>query len=116
MPAASDLALRYAQALAALRAIHDFDAWLGAHWHDWCPPPTTPPTAHTHVGAAGAITWHETADRVVGYLPGSDGCFQIARDLPLPDILLPGESSSLAFGTDVVISAAMQDELPPADR
>ena len=116
MPAASDLARHYAQALATLRAIHDFDAWLGAHWHDRCPPPSTPPAARTHVGAAGAIAWHEASDQVFGYLPGSDGCFQIARDLPLPDFPLSGESSLLTFGTDVVISAAMQDELPPPDR
>jgi hypothetical protein len=116
MPPALDLARCYAQALAALRAIHDFDAWLGAHWQERCPPPSTPPTAHTQLGADGAITWHESADRVVGYLPDEDGCFQFARDVPLPDFPLTGDRLDAPYGTDVVISAEMQDELQPPSR
>jgi hypothetical protein len=113
MPLAIDLARRYADALAALRAVHDFDAWLGDHWHERCPPPAAAPDAKTPLGAGRAIAWHEAADSVVGYLPGQEGCFRIARNVPLPDFSVVGNSPTAPFGTDVVISAAMQEELLP---
>lgn len=116
MPAARDLARRYAEALAALRAVHDFDAWLGEHWQDYCPRPASPPDAQTALGAAGAITWHEVADGIVGYLPGNDGCFRVARDSPMPDFPPSEESLSPLFGNDILISAAMQEEGPSPSR
>lgn len=116
MPAARDLARRYAEALAALRAVHDFDAWLGEHWHDRCPRSDSPPDAQTALGAAGAITWHEEAETTVGYLPGNDGCFRIARETPLPDFPPSEETLPARFGKDILISAAMQGEGPSPSR
>ena len=113
MPPANDLARRYAEALAALRAIHVFDAWLGHHWHEQCPPPDNAPTSRTPVGAEGAIAWHESEDVVVGFLPGEHGCFRIPRDAPLPDFPQAGHGVAIAFEQDVVIRAAMRDELQP---
>lgn len=112
MPAARDLARRYAEALAALRAVHDFDAWLGEHWHDQCPRPASPPDAQTALGAAGAITWHEVADGTIGYLPGNDGCFRVARESAMPDFPVADERQPAFYGSDILISAAMQDEGP----
>jgi hypothetical protein len=111
MPPAYHLARRYGQALAALRAIHAFDAWLGEQWQDRCPPPGVPPVAHTALGAGGEIAWYEVAESVLGYLPGHDGCFRIARDAALPDFPLLDDSLPIPPGTDVVISASMQEEL-----
>jgi hypothetical protein len=116
MPPAIDLARRYTQALAALRAIHDFDAWLGDYWREQCPAPATAPAARTPLGAAGAITWHEERDRVVGYLPGADGCFDLPRDMPLPAFSLTGEISPPYDDRDILIHASMREELQPPDR
>jgi hypothetical protein len=116
MPAARDLARRYAEALAALRAVHDFDSWLGEHWHDRCPRPDAPPDAQTALGAAGAIAWHEGAETIFGYLPGNEGCFRIARASPLPEFLPSEDTLPARFGTDTVISAAMQGEGPSPSR
>jgi hypothetical protein len=89
MPPAFTLARRYAEALAALRAIHDFDAWLGEHWQ--------------------AIAWYESAEMVTGYLPGEEGCFQVRRDERLPDLPI-AETFTPEYGRDVVIRAAMRDD------
>ena len=113
MPPAIDLARRYAEALAALRAIHVFDAWLGRHWHEHCPRPDDAPASSTPVGAEEPIVWHEGEDVVVGFLPGEDGCFRIPRDAPLPDFPHAGNGLPVTFGQDVVIRAAMRDELQP---
>jgi hypothetical protein len=110
MPSALTMARRYAQALAALRAIHDFDAWLGEHWHERCPPPACPPSALTPLGADRSIAWHDVGEHVFGYLPGEDGCFQLRRDAPLPAFPLAGEDPAPLFGHDILISAMMQDE------
>lgn len=116
MPPAVDLARRYGEALAALRAVHAFDAWLGEHWQERCPPPGSPPAARTALGAAGEITWHEGANAVVGYLPGHDGCFRIARGAVMPEFHVPGITPPPPFENDIVISASMQDEQPPPVR
>ena len=110
MPPAIDLARRYAEALAALRAVHRFDDWLGRHWHDRCPTPTTTATSHTFLGADGTIAWHDDEDGVVGYLPGEAGCFRVPRDAAMPDFPAPADSLPLVYGQDVLISAAMRDE------
>lgn len=113
-----DLARRYSEALAALRAVHAFDDWLGEHWHERCPPPSRPPSAKTTLGSGGEITWHETAGRVVGYIPGHAGCFRIARDADLPAFLfsLAPLAMPAGPGTDVLISASMRDEEQPPLR
>lgn len=110
MPPAFDLARRYAEALAALRAIHDFDAWLGEHWQARCSMPADPPAAETPVGAGQVIAWYESAEMVTGFLPGEEGCFQVLRDERLPDLPL-GEAFTPEYGRDVLISAAMRDDL-----
>lgn len=116
MPPALDLARRYAEALAALRAVHDFDAWLGDHWHEHCPPPASAPDAQTALGAAGAITWYETAEFTVGFLPGRDGCFRITRESQMPEFPLTDDDAPAPYGNDIVISAAMQEEARSPDR
>lgn len=116
MPPAFDLARRYAQALTALRAIHDFDAWLGEHWREQCPAPASAPAAHTPLGAAGAITWHEEHGRVLGFLPGDEGCFDIPHGAPLPPFSLQSDIAPPLDNGDILISASMREELPPPDR
>ena len=79
-----ELARRYAEALAALRAVHDFDEWIGQYWQERCPAPESAASRDT-VGAKDTIVWHEGEETVFGYLPGRDGCFCVPRDVPLPD-------------------------------
>jgi hypothetical protein len=110
MPPAIDLARRYGEALLALRAVHDFDDWLGRYWCDRCPPPAAPPTSYTSLGANGTIAWHEGEDVVVGYLPRDGGCFRIPRDATMPDFPAATTAVPLPYGQDVVIRAAMRDE------
>lgn len=115
MPAAFDLARRYAEALTALRAVHDFDAWLGKHWQAHCSAPAGPPTAETPVGSGQVIAWYESAGVVSGFLPGEDGCFQVPRGERLPEIAV-GETFTPAYGRDVLISAAMRDDPGQPER
>jgi hypothetical protein len=110
MPPAIDLARRYAEALAALRAVHRFDEWLGRHWHDRCSAATTPAASHTSLGASGTIAWHEDEESVVGYLPGEAGCFRISRAAMMPDFSQPGSDLPLVIDQDVLINATMRDE------
>jgi hypothetical protein len=114
MPRALDLARRYAEALAALRAVHDFDSWLGEHWHERCPPPVAPPAAQTSLGRSGTISWYEAADTVVGYLPESDGCFRVARESVMPDFT-PFADPAGTFDRDILISAEMRAEQSSPD-
>jgi hypothetical protein len=116
MPPANDLARRYADALAALRAVHAFDAWLGRHWHDHCPAPRDAPTSHTPLGTDGAITWHEGVETVTGYLPGDEGCFRIPRDEAMPDFPLVTRALPVSLGQDILISASMREADASADR
>jgi hypothetical protein len=109
MPPAIDLALRYADALAALRAVHAFDAWLGRYWHDHCPAPSDAPASHTPLGASGVIAWHEGNETVTGYLPGDEGCFRIPRGEAMPDFPLVTRTLPLSMGQDILISAAMRE-------
>ena len=115
MPLAVDLARRYGEALAALRAVHAFDDWLGDHWKERCPPMSTTPAARTALGASGEITWHETTDSILGYLPDREGCFRIARDAAMPEFSFTRIVPALV-DRDVVISASMQDEHHPPSR
>jgi len=111
MPPALELARRYSEALAALRAVHDFDDWLGEHWHDHCPPPPGTSSARTPVGMRGEITWHETGDDVIGYLPDHDGCFRVSIAASLPDFWPAASVADVQrVDEDVVISAAMPGE------
>jgi len=107
---AVELARRYSDALAMLRAIHAFDAWLGDHWHDQCRAPSTDPVAYTKVGAGEAITWHEDADGVVGFVPELTGCFRVAYDAPLPDFPPLRDGPIESRDQDVLISTSMQRE------
>jgi hypothetical protein len=113
MPPAIDLARRYAEALVALRAVHDFDEWIGQFWQEACPAPPSAAASRESVDAADTIVWHEGEETVFGYLPGRDGCFCVPRDVALPDFPLIAENPALPFGQDIVISAAMRDELQP---
>ena len=113
MPPAIELARRYAEALAALRAVHDFDEWIGQYWHERCPAPASAAASRDAVGAEDTIVWHEGQETVFGYLPGRDGCFCVSRDVALPDFPFAAGNSVLPFGQDVVISAAMRAELQP---
>jgi hypothetical protein len=110
MPPAVDLARRYGEALAALRAVHAFDDWLGDHWQERCPPVSTTPAARTALGASGEVSWHETGDNILGYLPDREGCFRIARDAVMPDFSFTTNIPPPQVERDVVISASMQDE------
>ncbi len=110
MPPAVDLARRYADALAALRAIHTFDAWLGDHWHERCAAPTAGPVAVTPLGVSGAIAWHERDDVVIGVLPGQEGCFRVPRDAMMPAFPVGASPTPLLAEQDVVISATMREE------
>ena len=80
-------------------------------------PAPLPPSAAASRDAVDAkedtIVWHEGEETVFGYLPGRDGCFCVPRDVALPDFPLGAENPALPFGQDIVISAAMRDELQP---
>jgi hypothetical protein len=113
MPPALELARRYAEALAALRAVHDFDEWIGQYWQERCPAPASAAASRDTVGAEETIVWHEGEETVFGYLPERDGCFCVPREIALPEFPITVDSPALAIGQDIVISAAMRDELQP---
>jgi hypothetical protein len=112
MPPAIDVARRYAEAVAALRALHDFDAWIGQYWVESCPFPGSAAASRATAGG-DAIVWHESEEMVFGYLPGVDGCFCIPRDVALPDFAFAASGPVRLFGKDIVISAEMRAELQP---
>lgn len=113
MPPAIDLARCYAEALEALRAVHDFDDWIGQYWHEQCPAPDSAAASRTLLGAEDAIVWHEGHDTVFGYLPGYAGCFVVPRDVVLPRFPFAAHNPAIPYGQDIVISAAMREELQP---
>jgi hypothetical protein len=113
MPPAIDLARRYAEALAALRAIHEFDDWLGLHWDEQCSIPDREPASHTPIGREQAITWYESEETILGFLPGEDGCFRIPRAAALPAFPFAADRLATPYGQDIVISAAMREEVQP---
>ena len=98
MPPAIELARRYAEALAALRAVHDFDEWIGHFWQEACPAPPSAPRRATRWTPEDTIVWHEGEETVFGYLPGREGCFCVPRDVALPDFPLVAENPALPFG------------------
>lgn len=113
MPPAIDLARRYAEALSALRAVHDFDDWIGQFWREQCPAPEGASAYRTMLGTEKAIVWHEGEDTVYGYLPGYDGCFCVPTAEALPDFPFAAGQLEIPYGQDIVISAAMRDQLHP---
>lgn len=113
MPPAIDLARRYAEALSALRAVHDFDDWIGRFWHERCPDSKGAGTYRTFVGSEEAIVWHEAEDTVYGYLPGDDGCFCVPSEETLPDFPFIARDVDVPYGQDILISAEMRDQLQP---
>ena len=117
MPPVLELARRYSEALAALRAVHAFDDWLGEHWHDQCPPRPAAASARSPVGIWGDVTWHESGDDVIGYLPDQEGCFRVSIAAKMPDFW-PGNPNIDAprVDEDIVISAAMPSDHPPPTR
>lgn len=116
MPPAIVLARRYAEALSALRAVHDFDDWIGHYWHERCPAPAGAAASRDALGADEAIVWHEGEDTVYGYLPGYDGCFCVPYDETLPEFPFAASKPAIPFGQDIVISAAMREQLQPPGR
>lgn len=113
MPPAIELARRYAEALEALRAVHDFDDWIGQFWHERCPAPESAAASRNALGTEDVIVWHEGEDTVFGYLPGDDGCFCVPTDVALPDISFAPDRAAIPYGQDILISAAMREELQP---
>jgi hypothetical protein len=116
MPLAIDLARRYAEAVTALRALHDFDDWLGQYWLDPCPAPALSALARSPYDREEAIVWYEGEEHVYGYLPGYDGCFCVPRAVALPEFPFAAVGPALPYGQDVLISAAMREELQPPVR
>ena len=113
MPPAIDLARRYAEALSALRAVHDFDDWIGQFWQERCPAPESASAYRTVLGKEETIVWHEGEDTVYGYLPGYDGCFCVPTDEPLPEFPFAAGPPEIPYGQDIIISAAMREQLQP---
>jgi hypothetical protein len=111
MPAAIDVARRFAEAVAALRALHDFDAWIGQYWQERCPVPGHADSRHGAIGDEDVIVWHECEETVFGYLPGRAGCFCIPRDVALPDFPFAAKEPVAAYGKDILIGAAIRVEL-----
>ena len=112
MPPAIDVARRYAEAVAALRALHEFDAWIGQYWQEPCPFPGSA-AASRATTEGDDIVWHEGEETVFGYLPGVDGCFCIPRDVVLPDFPFAALGPISPYGKDILISAEMRQELHP---
>jgi hypothetical protein len=113
MPPAIELARRYAEAISALRAVHDFDDWIGQFWREQCPAPASAAASRDALGTQDAIVWHESEDTVFGYLPGDDGCFCVPYDDTLPDFPFAADAPARPYGQDIVISAAMQEQIQP---
>lgn len=113
MPPAIDVARRFAEAVATLRALHDFDDWIGQYWRAECSAPKNAASTRAPLEAEDAIIWHEAEDTIFGYLPGYDGCFCIPRDVALPDFPFSAGRQSLSYDQDIVISAAMREEIQP---
>jgi hypothetical protein len=113
MPPAIDLARRFAEAITALRAIHDFDDWIGQYWRHPCPAPERVALARADRGGSNAIVWHEGGATIFGFLPDQDGCFCVPRDTDLPDFAFDTGSFAAPYRQDIVISAAMREEIQP---
>lgn len=113
MPPAIDLARRFAEAITALRAIHDFDDWIGQFWRQQCPAPQEVALAGADRGADDALVWHEGDGTIYGFLPDRDGCFCVPREAALPDFAFTAGPSAPPYGQDIVISAAMREEIHP---
>ncbi|MGH2613725.1 MAG: hypothetical protein ACRDJC_00660 [Thermomicrobiales bacterium] len=113
MPPAIDVARRFAEAVATLRAIHDFDDWIGQYWVERCGSPESAAAAHSTAGAEEMIVWHEGEETVFGFLPGYEGCFCIPRAVALPDFPFASQGPLRGFGQDIVISAAMREDIQP---
>ena len=113
MPPAIDLARRFAEAITVLRAIHDFDTWIGQFWCDHCPAPERAALARADRGASDAVVWHEGEATIFGFLPDRDGCFCVPREAALPEFAFTAGRAAAPFGQDIVISAAMREEIHP---
>lgn len=113
MPPATDLARRFAEAIVALRAIHEFDAWVGQYWRSPCPVPEQASLAREDRGASDAIVWHDGETTIHGFLPDMDGCFCVPLEAALPEFPFSAGRSTMPYGQDIVISAAMREESHP---
>ena len=113
MPSAADLARLYADAVTVLRAVHDFDDWLGQFWHDRCPGPEIAGAHRSGPETEKAIVWHEDEDSVYGYLPDYEGCFCLPVAESLPDLPFAVRPLEPPAEQDIVISAAMREQLQP---
>ena len=113
MPPAIDLARRFADAVSALRAVHDFDDWIGQFWCERCPVPGGTGAFRTLLGTENDIVWHEGDETVYGYLPGRDGCFCVPADESLPDFPFAAIQPDISFGQDIVVSATMREQMQP---
>jgi hypothetical protein len=112
MPPAIDLARRFAEAVSALRAIHDFDDWIGQFWCERCPAPTGAGAYQSLLGTEDAIVWHEGDETIYGYLPGFDGCFCVPAE-SLPNFPFAASQPDISFWQDIVISATMREQMQP---
>jgi hypothetical protein len=58
-----------------------FGIWLCRYWRAALPPaPASAPDAVSpHGGGGRGICWHETADAVLGYVPGVSGGYRIPK-------------------------------------
>jgi hypothetical protein len=110
MPPATAIARRFAEAIIALRAIHEFDAWVGQYWRSPCPVPEKAALARADRGTSDAIVWHEGETTIFGFLPGRDGCFCVPLEAALPEFAFATGRPTASYGQDVVISAAMREE------
>ena len=113
MPPAIDLARRFAEAIIALRAIKEFDSWVGQFWRSPCPFPEKAALARADRGAGDAIVWHDGETTIYGFLPDMDGCFCVPLDAALPDFAFAAGRAAVPYGQDIVISAAMREEVHP---
>jgi hypothetical protein len=113
MPPAIDVARRYAEAVATLRAIHDFDDWIGQYWVEGCSLPESAAAARSALGTEEMIVWHEGEETVFGFLPGYDGCFCIPRAAALPEFSFAATGLPHDYGQDIVVSAAMREDAQP---
>lgn len=111
MPPVIDVARRFAEAVEVLRAVHDFDDWIGQFWFEPCFAPVAARVAHATFADSDSIVWDEVDGTVFGFLPGRDGCFCIPRDVPIPTFPFGLIGPSRGLGQDIVISAEMREEL-----
>ena len=100
MVTAQHLAGRYDVYVAALHAalrrgrpgappLQHFMVWIEGCWRDEGPPEPAAPPAAVSAGGWGTVRWHEAGGAIRGYVPGLEGCYEVAAEPAPPALARP---------------------------